>query len=216
MDLELAEIMRRLADGDGTAVLDLVDGYRPELERAVRSVAMSRRLPLSSAKLDELVVDVAIVLAQSAAAWDPSGGAPPWVWARHRIANVVDGYIGQWAKPLTDDLQEQAMSLAAPPPTERERSLVATLDDIARRSPVVGLLAEAIGLVATERDQQLYLEVLVEMAAGNRAPADAVARLHGLKPATVRQQFRRVRVRLQCLAATHERFAPLAELPAVA
>ena len=30
-----------------------------------------------------------------AGSWSPEGGAMPWVWARQRLANVVDGFLGQ-------------------------------------------------------------------------------------------------------------------------
>ena len=215
MDEELVAIMGRLAAGDGAAVRDLVERYGPQLQRTVRSLAAHRGARLQAEEVDEVVLDVAIVLAHGAASWRADGGAPPWVWARHRIANVVDGYVGQWALPL-DEATHQEAFVAPPVATAREQSVLAILAAVGRRSVEVALLGEAIGLVATPRDQEIYLEVLVEMADGNRAPADAVARLHGLTSAAVRQQFRRVRVRLQCLAATEARFAPLADLPSVA
>ncbi|MEO6988148.1 MAG: hypothetical protein ABI239_05805 [Aquihabitans sp.] len=214
MNDELVAIMGRLAAGDGAAVRDLVERFGSALQGTVRSLAAHRGARLRAEEVDEVVLDVAIVLAHGAPSWRADGGAPPWVWARHRIANVVDGYIGQWAVPLDETHQE---SYVAPPvATVREESVLAVLASIGQRSPVAALLGEAIGRVATLRDQEIYLEVLVEMGDGNRAPADAVARLHGLTSAAVRQQCRRVRLRLQRLAATEERFASLAGIPAVA
>ena len=215
MEDELVEIMGRLAAGDGDAVRDLVDRYGSQLQRTVRALAAHRGARLRAEEIDEVVLDVAIVLAHGAASWRADGGAPPWVWARHRIANVVDGYVGQWALPLDEQTHQEAF-VAPPVASSVEESVLAILVSVGRRSPEVALLGEAIGRVATPRDREIYLEVLVEMADGNRAPADAVARLHGLTSAVVRQQFRRVRVRLQCLAATDERFASLAHLPSVA
>jgi hypothetical protein len=81
----------------------------------------------------------------------------------------------------------------------------------------VGLLAEALdrGGVST-RDRELLLEYAYEKHSGNGAPATAVAPLFDMREVSVRQAARRTRERLLRLAASEERFAPLADLPLLA
>jgi hypothetical protein len=81
----------------------------------------------------------------------------------------------------------------------------------------VGLLAEALdrGGVST-RDRELLLEYAYEKHSGNAAPATAVAPLFDMREVSVRQAARRTRERLLRLAASEERFAPLADLPLLA
>jgi hypothetical protein len=66
------------------------------------------------------------------------------------------------------------------------------------------------------RDRELLLEYSCEKHAGNASPAATVAPVFGMKEPSVRQAFRRVRQRLLRLAASDERFAPLADLPLLA
>jgi hypothetical protein len=54
------------------------------------------------------------------------------------------------------------------------------------------------------------------VALGDPSPAVTVGALYGMKPASVRQQSRRTRLRLRALAETEPRFGPLAELAVVA
>ena len=82
--------------------------------------------------------------------------------------------------------------------------------------PLVELLFEALELVLSERDRQLFLEVEVQQALGDRSPATTVGPMLGMQPAAVRQQYRRARLRLRRLAGTDPRYAPLADLPIVA
>jgi len=81
----------------------------------------------------------------------------------------------------------------------------------------VDLLAEALdrGGVST-RDRELLLEYAYEKHSGNTAPATAVAPLFDMREVSVRQAARRTRERLLRLAASEERFAPLADLPLLA
>ncbi|CAN5722272.1 hypothetical protein BH10ACT1_BH10ACT1_29720 [soil metagenome] len=70
--------------------------------------------------------------------------------------------------------------------------------------------------MASDRDQVVFLETAIQASMGDRSPAATVARLLGLTPEAVRQQHRRVRLRLQRLAEDDPRFAGLAELAVVA
>ena len=62
----------------------------------------------------------------------------------------------------------------------------------------------------------LFLETGLQGVLGDRSPAKTVADLHGVAPTSVRQQHRRIRLRVQHLAATDPRFAPLGTLAIVA
>jgi len=81
----------------------------------------------------------------------------------------------------------------------------------------VGLLAEAMdrGGVSV-RDRELLLEYAYEKHSGNGAPAASVAPMFDMREVSVRQAARRTRERLLRLAASEERFAPLADLPLLA
>jgi hypothetical protein len=105
-------------------------------------------------------------------------------------------------------------------------AMVAVGDDVPERidltdSPAasvgVGLLAEAMdrGGVSV-RDRELLLEYAYEKHSGNGAPAASVAPMFDMREVSVRQAARRTKERLLRLAASEERFAPLADLPLLA
>src|SRR5690606_1199423 len=146
------------------------------------------------------------------------GGATPWVWARHRIGNLVDRFVGQHAQAL--DEARLAAAVEAPEPPARaadDRSLVDALARVAPDLESARLVAEALEAARlSPRDRELVLEYAYEKQAGNPAPATTVAAQLGMKEATVRQAFRRAVQRLRRLAAEDDRFAPLAELPLLA
>lgn len=216
-ETRLAEVMGRLANGDGAAVFDLRTNFESELVTAVRSVAGKRGARLNRQEVDDLVTDLVVELARHASAWRADGGAPPWIWARHRVGAVVDRHIGQYATSL--DL-EGSRELADAPERAwapgRDRAVAEMLDELAREHPVVELLVEAVEMVASRRDATLYFELSFQAASGDPSPANTVAQLFDMNPAAVRQQSSRVRRRLQALAADEPRYAPLAQLPLVA
>jgi hypothetical protein len=81
----------------------------------------------------------------------------------------------------------------------------------------VGLLAEAMDRGGVSiRDRELLLEYAYEKHSGNGAPAASVAPMFDMREVSVRQAARRTRERLLRLAASEERFAPLADLPLLA
>ena len=94
--------------------------------------------------------------------------------------------------------------------------MLEVLAGLARDHPEVALLREAVGRVASDRDQLIFFETAVQASLGDHSPAVTVGQLLGIRPEAVRQQHRRVRLRVQHLAATEPRFAALADLPVVA
>ena len=217
-DDDLVAIMRRLAEGDDAAAVTLYERYGGPIAAAAQRVAGLRRRRLDRDELDEAVLEICFELGSVASAWSPAGGALPWVWARHRVANVVDRVLGQWSQPL-DEARLAALEREAAPagPATSGGSM---LDALARLVPDLGsarLLAEALdheGISA--RDRELWLEYAFEKQSGNTSPAATVAPVFGMKEVSVRQAARRARLRLLRLAARDERFAPLADLPLLA
>jgi hypothetical protein len=218
-DGDLSRIMGRLAAGDDAAVVTLYERYGGPIAAAVRRVARHRPGRLADDEVAGVALEVCFDLAPVARGWSPEGGALPWVWARHRVANAVDRALGQQAHPLDEERLAALDRLAAPPPgpATDEPSLLATLGRMVPEMASAALLAEALdrGGVST-RDRELFLEYAYEKHSGNAAPAAAVAPVFGMREVSVRQAARRARERLLRLAATEERFAPLAELPLLA
>jgi hypothetical protein len=228
-DDALVQIMGRLAGGDKAAVVTLYERYGGPIAAAVRRTAQSRPGRLDRDDVDGLVFEVCFELAAVAAAWSPAGGALPWVWARHRVANAVDRVLGIVVEPLDDerlrgpdpaDVGDLAMGAGAGAGAEAEASAGSLLDTLGQMAPDMasaGLLAEALdrGRVS-RRDGALLLEYAYEKHSGNASPAATVAPVFGMKEVSVRQAARRARQRLLRLAASDERFAPLADLPLLA
>jgi hypothetical protein len=208
----LGEIMAALAANDGAALFALVDAHRADLVRCVRAIASSRGARLDVQQVDDLVLDAALAISEVAGAWKPDG-APPWFYARGRIAAAVDRVIGQWADPLAPDGAELA---ERPWSTADEVELPVLLDRLAAVDETVALVRDGLAEVASPRDLLVYVEHRVQVALGDPSPAVTVARLYGMQPAAVRQQTRRIRLRLRRLAASDPRFAPLASLPVAA
>ena len=218
-DDDLVAIMRRLAGGDEAAVVTLYERYGGPIAAAVQRVARQRRRLLGRDDLDGLVFEVCFELATIAGRWSPDGGALPWVWARHRVANVVDRVLGQWSDPLDDE----RMGVVAAWPLDGVGHVAddgSLLDALGRLVPDLAsarLLAEALDHERISvRDRELLLEYAFEKQSGNTSPAATVAPRFGMKEVSVRQAARRARQRLVRLAASNERFAPLADLPLLA
>lgn len=211
---DLAEIMGRIVGGDRAAVFTLAARFEVELARTVRRIAASRGARLGAEEVGELVVEVAIELARLAPAWSPEG-APPWVWARHRVANIVDRHVGQWATPIDQPgIEHEVVDPPAAPGDEPP--VLDVVAGLAGSHPLVALLHEAVGQVASPRDQVLFYETAVQVSLGDRSPAVTVGDLYGMRPEAVRQQTRRVRTRVRQLASDDPRFAALADLHLVA
>jgi hypothetical protein len=222
-DEELVRVMARLAAGDEAAVVTLYERFGASIAAAVQAVARSRRGLVGRDDLDGIVFEVCEELGRIAGGWSPDGGALPWVWARHRVANVVDRVLGQWALPLDDVLD--GVEWVAPAETVHvaagvvpaDDSFLAALARLGSSHHSARLLAEALEHERiSPRDRELMLEYAYEQHSGNRSPATTVAPGFGMKEVAVRQAARRSRERLRGLAARDERFAPLATLPLLA
>jgi hypothetical protein len=219
---ELVAIMGRLAQGDEAAVVMLYERFRARIAGAVQQVAAARGMPLRPDDVEGVVVEVCFELARVAGAWSPDGGALPWVWARHRVANVVDRELGQWTEPLDEQQLAQVADVDAPAPDSppahaRDVSMWPALERVAAEHHDARLLLDALERSGiSRRDRELWLEYVCEKAVGNPAPATTVAPVFAMRESTVRQAARRVRKRVHRLATTDERFAPLAGLPVLA
>jgi hypothetical protein len=221
---ELVEIMRRMALGDDAAIVTLYERFRRPIAAAVARVVAERPVRLCGDEIESLALEVCFELAKVAGGWSPAGGALPWVWARHRVANVVDRELGQRCEPL-DDTRVAALDAAEVAGSAAIRHeggvdglpLWETLGGIAPDHASLRLLCEALDRTCvSDRDRELWLHYECEKAAGNPSPAATVSPLFGMKEPTVRQAARRVRQRLRQLATTDARFAPLIDLPVLA
>lgn len=217
----VTDLMGRMADGDAAAVFTLQAEFGPQLAAALRRVLVARGVELGRRELEELVADVALDLHEHAGAWRPEGGALPWVWAAHRVANVVDRHLGQFTDELDDDRLGRIETATAMAPRREtnasdEPPSFSVLERMALDRPEARLLRDALVEVAGERDRELFLEMAVQSWLGDRAPATSVAAHLGMSPEAARQQKRRVAGRLAGLAAADERFAALSDLRLVA
>jgi len=217
-DAELVAVMRRLAEGDEAAIVTLWERYRVPIGGAVQRVARLRRARIDRDDLDGIVFEVCEELGKVAGAWSPDGGALPWVWARHRVANVVDRVLGPWVEPLDEGrLAELDDRSVAGVEAATDGSMLDALERLVPDMASAGLLADALDEVAiSTRDRELWFEYQYEKHSGNASPAATVAPVFGMREASVRQAARRARQRLLRLAATDARFAPLADLPLLA
>lgn len=215
---ELEAVMARLAAGDEAAVVTLYERFGGQIAGAVQAVARRRPGRIDRDDLDGLVYEVCEELRVVAPAWSPDGGALPWVWARHRVANVVDRVLGQ----VTEVFDEGRLAELDDRPVEGAEHAVdgTMLDALERLAPDMasaGLLAQALDEAAlSPRDRELVLQYAYEKHSGNASPAATVGPVFDMREPSVRQAARRARERLLRLAATDERFAPLADLPLLA
>lgn len=207
--------MQALAAGDRAATFDLYAEFGGPIRATVRRLL--RRLGLDAVgqeELDGLVIDACLELQACAGAWDPSGGAQPWIWAERRLRAVVSGWVGQHHDTLEDrgevlDLIVASSTARGDEPTVLE--LLDRLDD-----PICILLREALEVVASGRDRAILLEVGLQRSLGDASPAATIGPHVGLRPDAVRQVLRRVRQRLAALAETEPRYAPIADLALLA
>jgi DNA-directed RNA polymerase specialized sigma24 family protein len=220
-DVELVAIMARMGEGDEAAAVTLYERYHGPIAAAVHRVARHRRGRIDPQEVDAVVMDVCFELGTVAGRWSPEGGALPWVWARHRVANVVDRFLGPWVEPLDDarlaavaDVDDRLVEGVGP---AADGSLLDALDRLVPDLASARLLAEALDEAAiSPRDRELWFEYQYEKHTGNASPAATVAPVFGMREASVRQAARRARQRLLRLVATDDRFAPLADLPLLA
>lgn len=210
-DQRLGKVMSAMAAGDRGATFDLYAEFGGPIRATVRRLL--RRLGLDAVPqedLDGLVIDACLELQGCADAWEPEGGALPWVWAERRLLAVVSRWVGQHADTLEDRNESIERMVASGPGVSSEPTaleLLGSIDD-----PTCRLLREALETVASVRDRTILLEVGLQRSLGDASPAVTIGPSVGLRPDAVRQVLRRVRQRLSALAASEPRYAPLVDL----
>lgn len=207
---QLAELMARMPD-DPAALFRFVDVHGGRLAAIVRSHLRSfgrHDLARDDDEVQGTVWEVAFFLRERAPAWQP-GNALPWTWARRGIRTVVANAAGH----ATADVDLDHLC-AAPGSPARAADDDVDLDTLARHHAALALLRDALGVIAcTPRDRDVHIEYRIQWSLGDPSPAHTVGEAFGLDPRNVRQIDRRVRRRVQLLAAADHRFAPLADLP---
>jgi hypothetical protein len=206
----LEEVMQGLAAGDVACTWALADEFGVELARVVRRLLqdMGRRdVAAEPGRVEGLVLDIAFHLLDHGAAWDPAGGALPWVWAERAVRSLVARDVGH--RCTGDDAEAVAADAPDGPPAPASDP---TIDDLAAADPMVGLLVEAIARAGSDRDVAVHLEYGIQRACGDPSPAHTVAEAFGLKPDNVRQIDHRMRRKLRALADQDDRFRELGGL----
>jgi hypothetical protein len=212
----LEQIMAGLATGDDAMECALWCTFGDELRRFLLRTNGQLGLPrLRSDDLDGLMWDACGAIRAVAGGWRADGGARPWVYARHRLEQLLRDHAGpptrQWA-----DHDGCAVAEGPPPVAADDPPAVVVLDRLARRGehPVLGLLQDALeAVVRRPDDRELVLLYAEQLAARDRSPAHTVATLLDRRAVNVRQTFCRIRRRLRTLALTDARYRPLLALP---
>ena len=220
----IADLMARMAEGDDDAIFALYGEYGARLAAVMRRhLAAVGVQGATRDDVDGLVIDACIDLASCAGAWRPDGGALPWTWAGNRLRGLAARFAGVHADELDDAALERAAvdsrvvrSDSDPGAAMAEGSAFEVLQHVGQDHPMAALLLDALALVASPRDQAVLLELRLQTALGDPSPSHTVGAALGARPDAVRQVGTRLRRRLRDLAATDERFAPLADLPLVA
>lgn len=209
----LVELMTRLADRDPVAVGSMRVEFRTPIAAAVRRhLGIQGRAVVTEEEIDELVLEVVLELVDCAHAWDPDGGAQPWVWADRRVAAAVTRYLGQWADEFDPDRHEAPFDAFVASFAALDLDLRDVLERRAAHDPLCTMVRDALVLVGSPRDQSMLLEYVAQRVAGDPSPARTVGRAFGVEPPAVRQVVRRMRVKLSRLAGEDGRFAALADL----
>ncbi|MGH9227954.1 MAG: hypothetical protein ACRD07_04330 [Acidimicrobiales bacterium] len=225
--------MTAIAAGDTAALWGFRDVADQPLRRRLRATLHRLDVPYDVDDLDGLVIDAVLAIADVAGAWRP-GGAPPWVWAHHRVVGVVHRFVGQFATSLdalADGDYGDALArftgrghAGVPPgvagmvtldPADVVSEARAALKRLAFDRPDAALLDTALSETVSARDAALWLAALDEREAGNRHPAVTVGVRFGMRPDAVRKAVQRVGRRLR-RATDGDRFAALASLPVFA
>jgi hypothetical protein len=208
----LVELMAQLADGDPSAPIALFGEYFGPLAAVVRIEARRRRVDLTDDDVRGLVLDVCFALAGCAGAWNPDG-ALPWVWARHRIAAVVDVWVGQFADSYDPERHADESGRVEVAWRGEDPPAVSVLEVLAARDPLLALFHLALSRAGSARDQEIFLTFTIQKQAGDPSPAVTVGEPLGLRPDAVRQVVARVRRRLRTLVATDDAYVMLDGLP---
>jgi hypothetical protein len=207
----LNHLMATVAAGDDAALFALWCEFGSEIRMTMRSIARTRgHRYLPADTVDELAGEAWLALRDVAPAWRPDG-ALPWVWARPRLVGIVDRLLPRPTLPFPDEEPAAAsggvLFACDDPPTTATLSLIALeRDDCA-------LLREALDRALAPSHQDLLLTYAVQQRAADPSPANTLATMYGLKPATVRQRVARFRKRTLAVITADPRFASLTDLP---
>jgi hypothetical protein len=216
----LATVMGAMGAGDRAAAFALYSEFGAAIAATVRRELGRRGVEaVPRAEVDGMVMDVCLVLLELAGAWSPRGGALPWIWARHRVANIADTWVGQHADSIDTERHAVTLDRADAPPAacSEDADVIELFGRLAGEHRMCGLLRDALELSGTsDRDQRLLFEVGLQRSLGDRSPAVTVAAQFGLRADAVRQQVKRARDRVRRLAEAEPRYAPLAELALLA
>lgn len=214
----LVAVMAMLAQGDRAALFALYEEFGEHIALSVRRELRRVHARVPADDFGGLVIDAVMSIGAIAGAWDPAGGALPWVWAQHRIRQLVAHHVGQYADSIDDgrlSTTEKLEHLAATTPLAAHDNGMSELEALARLSAseeVCALLLAALEDTTTERDREILLAYKLQAALGDPSPANTVGDAFRLKPATVRQVVKRSLDRLRKLADTEPRFRALADL----
>jgi DNA-directed RNA polymerase specialized sigma24 family protein len=206
-------VMTRLTSGDAEAMSEFFELANSPVRRMLLNALQSRGMWIDRDRLEDITRDAVIELIHLAPAWRPDGGAAPWTWARLRLVKLAFDRIGILADDI-DDVQTEAwptIDLA-----HDGRSALSVLVTLAPTHTGAQTLTSALTRATSERDGDVWLEVLSERETGNRSPAVTVAKSHDLSPENVRKICQRVRQQLKDLARVEPEFQTLLALPAVA
>lgn len=208
----VADLMSRLATGDLSALVPFIQEFGGRLAATIRRVLapFGRHDVIDDhARMQELVFEAAFCIFDHAGAWNPEGSLP-WTWAERAIREVVVVHLGHPSVELDVDQHDHAAlsAVRTSTPVGPGEELLA----LAQRFPEIGLLDEAITLVGSHRNRLVHIQYRLQKAMGDPSPAITVANEFDLTPDNVRQIDRRMRLGLQKLIDTDERYRPLAEL----
>lgn len=207
----LEHCMAAMAAGDAAFFFTFIEHFGAPVAATVRRLVaeMGRTDVLHDpAEIDGIVHDVAFFLFDHAGGWQPDGGALPWVWADRGIRNLVAVAVGHRVVADVDDVESEVSAAGA----GGVDLGFDDLDDLSARWPDVALAVEALQIVSTERDTNVFMQYRLQQRLGDRSPANTVATMFDLSPANVRQIHHRVRARLVPVLAT-DRYRPIADLP---
>jgi RNA polymerase sigma factor (sigma-70 family) len=207
----LAELMARIAAGDGVALFQLLELHRASIRATVVRSLRKLSTRVEVALLDELVAETMLVIRDTAGSWRPEGGALPWVWAERRIHQRISAYIGQHAVELDESLDNT--DTRAGVASDRDEDEWQTLQFLAARDERVALLRVALEQVTTVRHRAILLAYEALKTDGDPSPSHTLGEELGLSPANVRQIVRRTKVKVHNLVHSDDRFAAIRDLP---
>jgi len=202
----LVTLMAAMAEGDQGAVFALVAELGHHLAGAVRAQLRSygrHDLLRDDREIEGLVLTAAFEILDRVGSWDPDG-APPWVWAGQAIRAAVVREIGH----ATVELDTDWLAGRTTEPFGRAPDPFDGTDPFDLR---LRLLLEALTVSASDRDQEVVRQFLVQKAYGDPSPSRTVADDLGLSAQNVRQIVSRVRRRMQALLVADDRYRLLGE-----